>query len=317
MEDVAMPERAIETLRAGNLGDWTDLIRDRFVALDIAPGGSAEFTGSVRSRQLAHLLVSEVESAPQTFERTPRLVSRSPLNVLQIGLVSRGAGQLVQDGRICSLGPGDFAIYESSRPFTWMLNGDWRLLVYTWPREMVPIPDSESQRLTARALCADSGIARLLSPMLTGLMQLEDELSPASSARLADEVAELTITAASETAGLTDADATSDEQFQMIRQYIEARLDGPDLNPQSIAEAFFISTRTLHRIFTKQGTTVAAWIRFRRLEACRRAMMSPASRTRSLTEIAARHGFTDAAAFSRAFAYQYGVSPSRYRGQAR
>lgn len=168
-----------------------------------------------------------------------------------------GAGHVVQDGRICSLGPGDFAIYESSRPFTWTLTGDWRLLVYTWPREMVPLLDSDSQRLTARALSAESGVARLLSPMLTGLVQLENELSPTRSARLADEFAELTITAASETAGLADVDATSSEQFQTVRKYIEERLDEADLNSQSIADAFFISTRTLHRIFAKQGTTVA------------------------------------------------------------
>lgn len=315
MGDAANSDQAIETLRARSLRDWTDVIRDRFVALNIAPSGSSELVGSVRSRQLAHLGVAEVESTPQTFERTSRLVSRSAVNVFQIGLVSRGAGHVVQDGRTCSLGPGDFAIYESSRPFTWTLTGDWRLLVYTWPREMVPLLDSDSQRLTARILGAESGVARLLSPMLMGLMQLENRLSPTSSARLADEFAELTITAAWETAGLADADATSSEQFRMVRKYIEERLQDTDLNPQTIADAFFISTRTLHRIFARQGTTVASWIRFRRLEACRHAMTSPGSRMQSLTEIAVRHGFTDSAAFSRAFACQYGVSPSRYRSQ--
>ncbi|WP_083441922.1 helix-turn-helix domain-containing protein [Nitriliruptor alkaliphilus] len=315
MDDAATSDQGIETLRAGNLRDWTSVIRDQFVALNVAPSNSSELVGAVRSRQLAHLGVAEVESTPQMFERTSRLVSRSAANVLQIGLVSRGAGHLVQDGRTCSLGPGDFAIYESSRPFTWTLTGDWRLLVYTWPREMVPLLGCDSQRLTARLLGAESGVARILSPMLTGLMQLESGLSPTISARLADECAELTITAAWEAAGLADADATSVEHFWMVRKYIEERLQDTDLNPQTIADAFCISTRTLHRIFAKQGTTVASWIRSRRLEACRQAMTSPGSRMRSLTEIALGYGFTDSAAFSRAFKCQYGVSPSRYRSQ--
>lgn len=93
MDDVAKSDHAFETLRARSLRDWTDVIRDRFIALDIAPNGSSAFAGSVRSRQLARLLVSEVESTPQTFERTSRLASRSSVNVFQIGLVSRGAGQ--------------------------------------------------------------------------------------------------------------------------------------------------------------------------------------------------------------------------------
>jgi hypothetical protein len=79
------------------------------------------------------------------------------------------------------------AIYETSRPFTWTLTGDWRLLVYTWPRETISLVDTESQRLTARVLSAGSGVARFLSPMLSGLMDFDVELSATGSARLADE----------------------------------------------------------------------------------------------------------------------------------
>jgi len=58
---------------------------------------------------------------------------------------------------------------------------------------------------------------------------------------------------------------------------------------------------------------VNAWIKTRRLEACRRALVSPRSQHLSVTEVASRFGFSNPAFFSRAFTAQYGVSPRRYR----
>ena len=60
-----------------------------------------------------------------------------------------------------------------------------------------------------------------------------------------------------------------------VRRYIEANLADPLLSPASIAAAHFISTRHLHNVFHEAGTTVAQWIRTRRLEGCRRELRDP------------------------------------------
>lgn len=101
--------------------------------------------------------------------------------------------------------------------------------------------------------------------------------------------------------------------FQQVRAYIETHLDDPALGPQRIAQEFFLSPRTLHRLFARHGLTVHAWIKQRRLEACRRALTAPGSQHSSVTEVATRYGFRDSAVFSRAFSRAYGASPSRYR----
>lgn len=73
------------------------------------------------------------------------------------------------------------------------------------------------------------------------------------------------------------------------------------------------SVRTLHRLFARQELTVSAWIKSRRLEACRRALCSPGAADTRIREIAARHGFPHAPLFSREFAQRYGETPRECR----
>ncbi|GGN36248.1 AraC family transcriptional regulator [Streptomyces fuscichromogenes] len=305
--------RLTEIVRTTSLGTWTDAIRDTFVALDIKPAESAPFTGTVRTRRLAHLLAADVLATSQTFDRTGRLASRQPLDLMQIGMVVAGEGELVQDGRTCALRPGDFAIYESARPFTWHLRPEWHLRVFTWPRESIPLSETRSQQLTARTVRADSAVGQLISPLLSGILTHERDVSSGGAIRLADEIAELAITAALEEGDPGDPDSRAQEFRETILRYIDAHIDDADLTPQQIAQAFFISPRTLHRLFARFGETVATTIRLRRLQACRQAMLSPQNAHQPLTDIASRFGFADLAVFSRAFKAMYGVSPSRYR----
>nr|WP_079058170.1 helix-turn-helix domain-containing protein [Streptomyces cellostaticus] len=66
----------------------------------------------------------------------------------------------------------------------------------------------------------------------------------------------------------------------------------------------------------KEGATVAAWIRLRRLDAARRDLTDPALSSTPVRAIAARWGFSHAADFSRAFRGGYGQPPQEYRRSA-
>src|SRR5260370_23195015 len=111
------------------LDRWKDLIRENFVALDIAADRDTAFAGGVRSSLLAHLEVSDVRSITQDAIRPRGLARCDDTSYLQVGLVTEGTAVLRQDGRECVLRPGDFALYATSRPFAWGLRASWRLCV--------------------------------------------------------------------------------------------------------------------------------------------------------------------------------------------
>lgn len=317
MPSLPPPHEGRDTMRTSALGTWIDTIRETFVALDIAPAEPDHFTGTVRTRHFAHLMAADVTATSQSFRRTARLATRHPLDLMQIGMVVAGEGQLIQDGRTCTLGAGDFALYETSRPFTWNLHPAWHLRVFTWPRSSVSLTEGQLQQLTARTVRSTSTVGQLLSPMLSSLLASDGAVSADGAIGIAGGLADLAITAAQEEFQPEDPDPGVRELYVNMVRHIGQHLDDPTLSPTSIAQTFFVSTRTVHRVFARYGATAAAVIREQRLEACRKAMVSPRNTSRSLTDIATRFGFVDLSVFSRAFTAAYGTSPSRYREQHR
>ena len=81
----------------------------------------------------------------------------------------------------------------------------------------------------------------------------------------------------------------------------------------TIASANHISVRYLHKLFHEEGTSVARWVRERRLDNCRRDLEDPALARRGVQAIARRWGFQDAAHFTRIFKASFGEPPGQYR----
>jgi AraC-like DNA-binding protein len=98
-----------------------------------------------------------------------------------------------------------------------------------------------------------------------------------------------------------------------IRAFIDARLADPELSPALIAAGCGISLRRLHRAFADTQWSVCSWMRHRRLEQCRRDLLDPLQHRLSITQIAFRWGFNDAAHFSRSFREVYHQSPRDLR----
>src|SRR4051812_6046081 len=151
--------------KASSLANWSELIRARFVSLQITPQGSADLRGAVQSRHISHLQAARVQSAPQTFRRTRNQVAAAETELFAVGVIENGTGYLEQDGRGCVVSGGGFALYDTSRPFTWSLDGVWEMRVYTWPRTGLPFTDAELDQLTARTITRSSAVGSLVAPM--------------------------------------------------------------------------------------------------------------------------------------------------------
>jgi len=100
-----------------------------------------------------------------------------------------------------------------------------------------------------------------------------------------------------------------------IGRYVRTHLQDPQLGPATIARAYAMSVRTLHSLFEDGEMSVAGLVRTERLTRCVEDLQQPNGG--SVTDIAFRWGFCDAAHFSRVFKREFDATPSEVRQSAR
>ena len=300
---------------------WKHILTNTFVPLEVsAPGNGDDFRGLLRGCELGSLRFIEVSAEAHTARRTARLVKAAPAGCYKIGLQLRGSSVLIQDGREATLTPGDFTLYDTDRPYTLAFSDPHRMLVLAFPRDMLGLPESRLAGLTATRLPgASGGLATLIGPFLAQVTDLLDEVDGKDEVRLAGNVLDLLGTVLTERLDCSPADPDRAHRALMLQitSFIQEHLGEADLAPAQIAAAHHISLRQLHKLFHASGTSVAGWIRQRRLERCGHDLRDPRWSGRPVAAIGARWGYPDPAHFSRLFKAAYGVGPRDYRASVR
>lgn len=317
---VASENAASDTIAVHDFNEWKRIVSSSFVPLEVTSDDAEAFRGRMKSRAIGEILITEISATSHQVHRTPSLIAQTDKKYIKMSLQMAGTGLLMQDGRQAVLGPGDIAIYDTSRPYTLEFHGDFRSLVVMFPHSHIDLPVDSLSRLTATRIVGDEGIARLVGPFLVHLARNMDRLVGHSGIRLVHNAIDLVTTVLYSQLDSAEGDASNSHRASLLREvhaYIDTHLSDPELSPRDIAAATFISTRHLHGIFKEQGVTVSAWIRSRRLEHCRRDLTDPLLDSKPVSAIAARWGFTDASHFSRLFRSTFGEAPTRFRVESR
>ncbi|GAA3043182.1 helix-turn-helix domain-containing protein [Actinokineospora globicatena] len=294
---------------------WESAVSQTFVPLEAAPGERAAFRGRLRGQNLGSVAVYEATADAHTVRRTQRAIARANPEMYKLGLQLHGTARLSQDGRQAALDPGDFAIYDTTRPYTLAFDDVSSTLVLMFPRDMLCLPSGHVEQLTATRFSGVSGVSGIVSSILVQLARNLDDPQVYGSVRLARNVVDLLGTALADRVDYSNvpAESTRGALLVKIKSYVETHLNDPALSPTEIAAAHHISTRYLHKLFSDAGVTVSGWIRQRRLERCGQDLADPAKQQLAIGTIGARWGLVDASYLSRAFKTEYGLSPSEYR----
>ena len=112
---------------------WQDAVCDTFVELDCQAGVEERFFGEITTAECEGLHFSTVRSDSQIVKRTRRRIRRAREEIMLISLQVRGIGIIAQDGREARLMPGDFACYDSTRPYTLNFDSSFEQLVLHMP----------------------------------------------------------------------------------------------------------------------------------------------------------------------------------------
>ncbi|NBM16646.1 helix-turn-helix domain-containing protein [Streptomyces sp. GC420] len=306
---------------------WSETCARQLTATHLDRVGCAEatreFHATLRAAELGPIQLADLSYGSLRARRTPRLIRAHDPETYQLALVRTGRQHFTDGSRDVVVGPGSLLLYDSAQPFTAHVPEDiqYSSLVVGIPRKLLPLPEQRIRPLAGTPVHGNDPMARLLCRFLDGIAAPEfargpDPLTGTDSVRLGGIVADLTLALLARRLGEDErllAAPQRDTLLLRIRSYIERHLDDHALTPADIASAHHISLRYLHRLFEEQEMSVAAWIRARRLERCRRDLLAPELAAHPVGAIAARWGFPRPADFSRAFRRAYGVSPREYR----
>lgn len=259
---------------------------------------------------------SDVPATPHSVHRTAGLIRNDDRELYRVVLVRSGSVLLKQDDRTARLRRGEFAIYDFNRPYELRYEAAVRLAVFGFPHEMLALPAGPVAQLTAVPIATDEGTGAIAAPLLRRVALDLETYQPASASRLSSVVMNVVTATIAERVELIESLPVQERQRTLllhIHDFIEQHLGEIDLGPAIVAAARHISVRQLHRLFERQHTTVAAWIRLRRLERCRADLADPALCALPVSAVASRWGLPDSAQFSRMFRRAYGASPAEYR----
>lgn len=297
---------------------WRSASATSFVPVEIVAGDGGLATAAMRSHDVGDVRVCDLRAGAGRVVRNRRLAADSTDDYVIVDVQRSGSCLVVQDGREALLNPGDIVCYRTARPYTLFFDGPFHQSLVRIPRASLSSPEALLDDATANVIRADTGIGRLLAPLLTSLATDAEGFAGPGEYELGDAVVELFGAAVIEYhAGRKSGPQAAREMLrERIQRFVEERIGDTQLGPRNVAAAHNISVRYLHKIYAEAGTTFGSSLRDLRLRAAARELRRPSAEHRTIEAVARRCGFADAAYFSRLFTRAYGVSPRQWRARA-
>ncbi|QDY79757.1 helix-turn-helix domain-containing protein [Streptomyces qinzhouensis] len=303
---------------------WHEFTSRSILPVAVRRSSEGDFRAFLQVGDFGPIQVSRISTPGLETVRGDRLVRRSDPESYQVYLQLSGTTVVSQHGREALINAGGVVVFDSSTPYRGITypescESSGSCLIVQFPYVRSPFPRGVVDRIAARPLTADSGIAAIMARYIVELADRSHECSYRDAVNLGGITLDLIGAWLSRELEVS-ADLSPDSHRRVmevrIHEYIRQRLGDPGLTPQAIAHAHGISVRYLYKIFQEQDLAVADWIRRRRLEGCCRDLAHPELRSRTVQAIAARWGFTDPAQFSRVFRKAFGMTPTEYRHHA-
>lgn len=298
---------------------WSEILATTHLAFDISATHRtpATFAAGVTRRRIDDLMLVDCAASPFRGRRSPALIESGGAaaheKILGFQFVWKGVERVREGGRELMLTPGHVVLWDGLLPTEIEIVEPFYKRTLMFPRERVLAVCPRLAECKALPPLERSGSARLLVRYMNALALELSTLEPAAIAAAATAALEL-LRAAVEPGLPTGRTAERTALRAEIRRYMRAHLQDPALGPVSIARAFSVSVRALHALFEDADASVAVLVRNERLARCLEDLRQ--RNGGSVTDIAFRWGFCDAAHFSRVFKREFGLTPSDVRHDA-
>jgi AraC family transcriptional regulator, positive regulator of tynA and feaB len=312
----------LEHWRAGGrtntrrIRSWSEILAATHVAFDVRPTSRTptDFNGAVTRRPIGELMLVDCSASPFLGHRSGALIGDgNGDDIFGFQFVCKGT-ELVREGsRELALEPGDIVLWDGRQPTEVEIVEPFYKRTLIFPRERALAVCPRLGELSAPPPLQSRGAAQLLVRYMNALAAESPQLDHLAATAAGNAALEL-LRAAVEPSVPTGRAATRAAMRAEVRRYVRGHLQDPTLGPASIAQAYAMSVRALHALFEDADTSVAGLVRGERLARCMEDLERASGG--SVTEIAFRWGFCDAAHFSRVFKREFGSTPSEVRHAA-
>jgi len=299
-----------------SLSYWIEAVCRTYTSLDCENREkNIPFYGHIDAGNVGQVLLTHVRASAQKVRRTQASIARSAEDKLLFSIQKAGRCNVVQDGRVAALMPGDFVLYDTTRPYDLIFDEDFSQYVVSLPGSVLRPRLLAPERLTARRIPGNSSIGRAVlhavESVASGSGDLKNDATRPMEEALRGLLAAGVLSLPGAEAGHGETGVNA--RRAMIKAYALEHLRDPDLGVGTIAAAHNVDASTIHRAFDGEAETLSRWIWGQRLENAQRDLRDAAQSHRTLTDIAFSWGFNDMAHFSRAFKARFGLSPRAAR----
>lgn len=274
----------------------------------------AEFHNGLEGYQLGPVVFARCVGVPQRFERKlTHIMADATDTIMAVLDLGENVWRADYDGREASSDMGAIRLVDMARPYHSTIHSPYVTLYLMMPRSLLD-PRAAGLDFHGRVVSEASPTGRMLASHLRALWDSIETMTPAETPMAAKATTALVSGVILACGEPMSADPRPLEKVLLSagQQFVEQRLDDPDLSPETVREHLGVSRSQLYKVFEPAGG-VSAFIQRRRLDQAFDVILQDRAEQMTLAEVGYRHGFRSDAHFSRAFRTRFGVTPGRLR----
>ncbi|MDQ1177288.1 helix-turn-helix domain-containing protein [Microbacterium sp. SORGH_AS_0421] len=293
---------------------WREVVCAAFTPLSPAARDARDdwsrvgLEGRVESRPFGHTTGAEIATCAQVIHHGPDEVRRVEDEVVFVNLMLDGRCVVSQDGRRSMSGPGTFSIVDATRSFTLDYLDPWRTVSFRVPAH--DIPDVLRADATARTFSAATGLGAVIADTLRSSWEQASRMTDSEADAVGVAVASLSraLTHSATTESLGDERGGDEALRRSIERHLERHIRFVDTSPTAIARHFAVSVRKLHQLYEDAPLTFGQTVMRVRVRECADDLRAERGRM-TMTQLAAKWGFSDLSHLHRAFRHHLGQTP--------
>jgi AraC-like DNA-binding protein len=269
--------------------------------------------GTFATRSLAGFKLVRFKSAGHAIARSGS-GDPGPTGFFLVSLQIDGGARLIQGRREVEIGAGAGAVglVDVARPFELSFPAEVERIFLFVPHSALCARAPWLERSDPASLGRDEPAARIIAEYMRLLGDPEAQLDDRAALALLDGfMGTLAVASALQRAGRARREG-ADLRLEALMAYMRCRLGDATLSPASVARAFGLSPRTVHKLFERAETTFSQWLLSQRLEACAAALETAMPDVR-IADVAIAAGFGDISHFNRRFKERFGLTPRQWR----